>query len=71
MQLTLLALLAEVAADLRMAQQATDAQILISVDQAEELFAEAEAADVRCFFFILGSALQSSFFQVVITLRPD
>ena len=65
-------LLSELAADLRLVHQAPEAQILISVDQAEELFTEADPQAVRHFFTILSTALApGDDFQVVMTLRSD
>jgi hypothetical protein len=62
----------DLAADLRVAHQAPEAQILISVDQAEELFTEAPPPEVAQFFRIISTALGSgSSFQVVMTLRSD
>jgi hypothetical protein len=69
---SLVKVLNAMATDLRMAHQAPEAQILISVDQAEELFAEADREDGRRFFNILSTALLSgASFQVVMTLRSD
>lgn len=69
---SLASLLHGLAADLRVAHQAPEAQILISVDQAEELFAEADREDGRRFFTILSTALEcGASFQVVMTLRSD
>jgi hypothetical protein len=69
---SLVKVLNALATDLRMAHQAPEAQILISVDQAEELFAEADREDGRRFFNILSTALLSgASFQVVMTLRSD
>ena len=68
----LAALLQGLAADLRLAHQAPGAQILLSVDQAEERFAEAESAEVRRFFTLLSTAITTAeSFQVILTLRSD
>ncbi len=64
--------LADLAADLRSAHQSPDAQILISVDQAEELFTVGDPDQVRWFLSILSASLScGAGFQVVMTLRSD
>ncbi|MFN7677995.1 MAG: toll/interleukin-1 receptor domain-containing protein, partial [Cyanobacteriota bacterium] len=66
------AVLKELAVELRMAHQAPEAQILISVDQAEELFTIAAARETRQFFTILSAAVgPGTSAQVVMTLRSD
>ena len=64
--------LADLAVDLRLANKAQGAQVLIAVDQAEELFTEADPEQLRRFFKILSAALgECASFQVVMTLRSD
>ena len=64
--------LADLAVDLRLANKAQGAQVLIAVDQAEELFTEADPEQLRRFFSILSAALaECASFQVVMTLRSD
>ena len=64
--------LADLAVDLRLANKAQGAQVLIAVDQAEELFTEADPEQLRRFFTILSAALgECASFQVVMTLRSD
>ncbi|MEB3155876.1 MAG: TIR domain-containing protein [Cyanobacteriota bacterium] len=65
-------LFSRLAADLRQVHHAPEAQILISVDQAEELFVEADSETVRRFFTLLCAAMRcGDSWQVVLTLRSD
>lgn len=69
---TLPAVWAELAADLRMAAAANEAQILLSIDQGEELFGGQEPEEARRFFRILSAALAGDLpFLAVMTLRSD
>ena len=64
--------LQSLASELRVARQAPEAQILITVDQGEELFTQADPQEARRFFALLGAALrEETNFQGVITLRSD
>jgi WD40 repeat protein len=66
------AFFAHLATDLRLAHKAQEAQILLSVDQAEELFVGADPQTVRLFITCLCAALRvSGHWQVVMTLRSD
>jgi WD40 repeat protein/ABC-type arginine transport system ATPase subunit len=64
--------LADLARDLRAAQGANEAQILITVDQSEELFGAAEKTGAEQFLRVLN-ALQDEHlpFLVAMTLRSD
>jgi WD40 repeat protein len=69
---SLATVLTELAADIRLSKQLPDAQILISIDQAEELFSEADQDEMRIFFRLISTALaHTSCFQVMMTLRSD
>ena len=62
------------AEDLQMAAAAPDAQILLSIDQGEELFteAEAEAEEKQGFLAVLGAALSQPLpLQAVMSMRTD
>jgi WD40 repeat protein len=64
--------LLELARDLRAAHAATEAQILISIDQAEELFGVAQENKGQHFLRILDSLLSEQLpFIAVMTLRSD
>lgn len=49
--------LSAIASDLRMAAQAPEAQILLPIDQAEELFSSQDHQEVRRFHRILSAAM--------------
>ena len=60
------------AADLRLAAAAPEAQLLLPIDQAEELFTVAEPAERERFVAVLAVALQSPLpLQAVMTIRAD
>jgi TIR domain len=60
------------AGDLRVKANASDAQILIPIDQAEELFGVADPDESRRFLEILSGALSESLpFMAVMTMRSD
>jgi hypothetical protein len=60
------------AGDLRVKVGAADAQILISIDQAEELFGVADPDEARLFLDILSRALAENLpFMAVMTMRSD
>jgi len=60
------------AADLRLAAASPEAQLLLPIDQAEELFTVAEAAERQRFVAVLAAALQPPLpLQVVMTIRAD
>jgi WD40 repeat protein len=64
--------LADVANDLRVAAGAGEAQILIPIDQAEELFGVADPDEARRFLDILSQALSESLpFMAVMAIRSD
>ena len=64
--------LKEIARTLRRQSGAMDAQILIPIDQAEELFTIAEPADRKAFFFLLDRLLAEHLpFVAVAALRSD
>lgn len=55
-----------------MAAASPDAQILLSIDQGEELFTQAEAEEKQGFLTVLGAALSQPMpFQAVMTIRAD
>ena len=65
-------LVAGLAADLRLAAAAPEAQLLLPIDQAEELFTVAEAAERDRFVAVLAAALQPPLpVQAVMTIRAD
>ena len=65
-------ILSELASDLRMQADETEAQILISIDQAEELFGVSEPDDAYCFFEILNVAMSDALpYQAVLAQRSD
>ena len=69
---SLAAVLAGIAADLRMAAGANEAQILLTIDQAEELFSGQDQPDIQRFYRILSSAMADDLpFLAVMTLRSD
>ncbi len=60
------------AADLRLAAAAPEAQLLLPIDQGEELFTVAEAAERERFVAVLAAALQPPLpLQAVMTIRAD
>ena len=60
------------AADLRLAAAAPEAQLLLPIDQAEELFTVAEATERQRFVAVLAAALQPPLpLQAVMTIRAD
>src|SRR5271166_6351272 len=60
------------AGDLRVKAGAADAQILIPIDQAEELFGVADPDEARRFLDILSRALSENLpFMAVMTMRSD
>jgi hypothetical protein len=60
------------AAELRLAAAAPEAQLLLPIDQAEELFAEDVAAERDRFVAVLAAALQLPLpLQAVMTIRAD
>jgi WD40 repeat protein len=60
------------AADLRVAAGSPEAQLLLSIDQAEELFTVAEAAERERFVAVLAAVLQPPLpLQAVMTIRAD
>jgi len=60
------------AADLRPAAESPEAQLLLPIDQAEELFTVAEAAERQRFVAVLAAALQLHLpLQAVMTIRAD
>ncbi len=64
--------LSELARDLREAQGANEAQILVSIDQAEELFGTTETTEAEQFLAVLNAVLdEHSPFIAVMTLRSD
>jgi hypothetical protein len=64
--------LGDIANDLRMKAAANEAQILLSIDQAEELFGAADPDQAQRFFEILNAALSSDQpFIAVMALRSD
>ena len=64
--------LGDIAGDLRMKAAASEAQILLPVDQAEELFGASDPDQARRFFEILSAALSSDQpFIAVMALRSD
>ncbi|NBW62200.1 MAG: TIR domain-containing protein, partial [Synechococcaceae bacterium WB4_1_0192] len=66
------ALLSEIGSDLRMAAGSNDAQILLPIDQAEELFSSQDHQEVRRFYRILSAAMAGDLpFLAVMTLRSD
>ena len=65
-------LIAGWAADLRLAAASPEAQLLLPIDQAEELFTVAEPAERQRFVAVLASALQPPLpLQAVMTIRAD
>ena len=59
-------------ADLRLAAGSTEAQLLLPIDQAEELFTVAEAFERERFVAVLAAALQPPMpLQAVMTIRAD
>ena len=68
----LVSLVASWAADLRLAAGTPEAQVLLPIDQAEELFTVAEAAERDRFVAVLAAALQPPLpLQAVMTIRSD
>jgi hypothetical protein len=68
----LAALFAGWTADLRLAVASPEAQLLLPIDQGEELFTVAEAAERQRFVAVLAAALQPSLpLQAVMTIRAD
>jgi len=64
--------LSDIARDLRMKASANEAQIVLPIDQAEELFGASESGQARQFFQILNAALCGDQpFLAVMTLRSD
>jgi TPR repeat protein len=64
--------LSELARDLRAKQGANDAEVLISIDQAEELFSTAEKAEVKRFLDGLSGMFSGGLpFIVLMALRSD
>ena len=64
--------LREIGRALRRRAGALDAQILIPIDQAEELFTRAEPSDRRAFFALLDAALADDLpFVAIAALRSD
>lgn len=64
--------LADLANDLRVKAGASDAQILIPIDQAEELFGVANPDEARRFLEILSQALSEDLpFMAVMAMRSD
>jgi WD40 repeat protein len=64
--------LSDLARDLRAAHASNEAQILITVDQAEELFGAAEKAGAERFLGVLNALQDESLpFLVAMTLRSD
>jgi WD40 repeat protein len=64
--------LSGLAGDLRAASGQNEAQILISIDQAEELFGAADKAEARAFFEVLNAMQDPSLpFLVVLAMRSD
>ena len=60
------------AADLRLAAASPEAQLLLPIDQAEELFTVAEAAERERFVAVLAAVLQLPLpLQAVMTIRAD
>ncbi|MBM5817771.1 MAG: TIR domain-containing protein [Cyanobacteria bacterium K_Offshore_surface_m2_239] len=60
------------AADLRLAAAAPEAQLLLPIDQAEELFTVAEAAERERFVAVLAAMLQpAQRLQALMTIRAD
>jgi WD40 repeat protein len=60
------------AADLRLAAASSEAQLLLPIDQAEELFTVAEVAERQRFVAVLAAALQPPLpLQAVMTIRAD
>jgi WD40 repeat protein len=58
--------------DLRVKAGAAEAQILIPIDQAEELFGVADPDEARCFLEIASTALSENLpFMAVMALRSD
>ena len=61
-----------IANDLRVKTKANEAQILLPIDQAEELFSVADPPQARLFFEILNAALSGDLpFIAVMALRSD
>ena len=64
--------LSDIANDLRVKAAANEAQILLSIDQAEELFGAADRDQAQRFFEILNVAMTSDLpFIAVLALRSD
>jgi WD40 repeat protein len=64
--------LSGLAGDLRAAGGQNEAQILISIDQAEELFGTADKTEVKAFFEVLNALQDPSLpFLVVLAMRSD
>ena len=64
--------LSGLAGDLRAAGGQNEAQILISIDQAEELFGTADKTEAKAFFEVLNALQDSSLpFLVVLAMRSD
>ena len=64
--------LSDLASDLRIQADANEAQILISIDQAEELFGASEPEDADRFFAILNVAMSDGLpFLAVLAQRSD
>jgi WD40 repeat protein len=64
--------LSDLARDLRAAHSANEAQILITIDQAEELFGAAEKTEAEKFLRVINSFLDERLpFLVVMALRSD
>lgn len=64
--------LSDLARDLRAAQSANEAQILITIDQAEELFGATEKPEAEIFLRIINDFLDERLpFLVVLALRSD
>ncbi len=59
-------------ADLRLAANSTEAQLLLPIDQAEELFTVAEATERQRFVEVLAAVLQPPLqLQALMTIRAD
>ncbi len=66
------AVFSDLAATLRRHARAPEATVLISVDQAEELFTLVEPEEAGLFFRLISASLQASdSMQVLLTLRSD
>ena len=62
----------DLAGDLRAASGQNEAQILISIDQAEELFGTADKAEAATFMQVLNAMQDPSLpFLVVLAMRSD